>query len=167
MSDPTKPVRRIRRPAVSSPRQPAHQPSEDADAVAEREAIQAEAREAEEAARTAAAAAAEVRSAAPPSGAVRSEIRREGRAVAEPIPAGFEPRDGDVLVVSYPEVTLPLPRQYSTMKFGGAIYSRQLRAGDNVDETLNAIGGWLSRRVEAEGAAKYRRLVAQFLKKDS
>lgn len=164
MSDPTQPVRRVRRPQLSEPRQPeASTPEVDPEEAAERAAIQEEAREAEAAARVAEEEAAEVRDVQPPMGAVRSEIRSEGH--AGPVPPGFTPRDGDILVVTYPEVTLPLPKQYSMMKFGGAIYTRQLRAGDDVDATLSAISTWLTRRVEVEGGAKYRRLVAQFLGK--
>lgn len=160
MSD-TTPVRRVRRPTLSEPKTPPPVDEEEEvlrEAEAEREAIQAEARAEEAEAR-----AQESRAEVPPTGAVRSEIRREGH--AGPIPPGFEPRDGDVLVVTYPEVTLPLPRQYSMMKFGGAIYTRTLRAGDDVDQTLTAITGWLSRRAESEGVAKYRRLVAEFVRK--
>lgn len=156
-NDPTRPVTRVRRPTMAQPAAPV---SEDA---AEAEAIQEEAR-----AEEAAAKAAEDRhrqditTSTPPTGAVRQEIRREGHAV--PVAPGFEPRDGDVLVVTYPEVTLPLPKQYAMMKFGGLIYTRQLRAGDDVTATAEAIGGWLTRTAELSGIAKYRRLVADFLR---
>lgn len=165
MSDPTQPVKRVRRPALSAPK-PVEPEPRDADDAAEREAIQEEARAAEAAAANEAQAiidAEESRAEQPPGGPVRSEIRREGH--ASPVPPGFEPRDGDVLVVTYPEVTLPLPKQYSMMKFGGLIYTRQLRAGDDVDATLEAISSWLRRRAETEGGLKYRRIVAEFIRK--
>lgn len=160
VSDPTTPVRRVRRPTLSSPRPPETPPAEEQhepSAEEEREAIQAEARAAE-----AEHAAWESRAEPPPGGGVRQEIRREGH--AQPIPPGFVPRDGDVLVLSYPEVTLPLPRQFSMMKFGGLIYTRQLRAGDDVEHEARTISAWLERRAETEGVAKYRRLVAEFVK---
>lgn len=159
VSDPTRPVTRVRRPTLSQPSQPAPQTDEDR---AEAEAIAAEAREAEAAAAAAEAKAAESRAERPPGGPVREEIRREGHAV--PVGPGFEVRDGDVLVVTYPEVTLPLPKQYSMMKFGGLIYTRQLRAGDDLEATIAAISSWLAKRAESEGGAKYRRLVAEFVR---
>lgn len=115
-------------------------------------------------AEAAAEAAREARQEVPPmGGAARQEVRSEGH--AGPIPAGFEPRDGDVLVITYPEVTLPLPKAYSMMKFGGFIYTRQLREGDDVQEMATTISAWITRVAEREGSAKYRRLVAEFVGK--
>jgi hypothetical protein len=147
---------RVRRPTLTQPKPDAAPPLDDD--AAERAAIQEEA-----AAGASEARAAEARREAPTAAPTREEIRREGHAV--PLTPGFEARDGDVLVVTYPEVTLPLPKQYSMMKFGGAIYTRQLRAGDDVDGTARSISAWLSKLCEAEGSAKYRRLVAEFLRK--
>lgn len=163
MTEPTRPVTRVRRPTLSQPARPEPTPDPDPEAEAEREAIQAEARKAAAEEQAAAERASAGRAEKPPTGATREEIRREGHAV--PLTPGFEPRDGDVLVVSYPDVTLPLPKQYAMMRFGGAIYTRQLRAGDDVDATARAISGWLTRTVEADGVAKYRRLVAEFVRK--
>lgn len=167
MSDPTRPVTRVRRPVLNQPAAPKPDsdpdPHDAAEMEAERAAIQAESREAEQAAAQAAVAQREARAEPPPlPGAVRSEIRREGH--AGPIPAGFEAREGDVLVLTYSEVTLPLPKQYAMMKFGGAIYTRKLCAGDDVEKERVAISAWLTRVVEADGVAKYRRMVSDFLR---
>lgn len=159
VTDETRPVTRIRRPVMAQPKAPEKTPESsderDDEAASEREAIQAEAREAEAAARA-------VRKEVPPAGAVREEIRREGHAL--PLSAGFEARAGDVLVVSYQEVTLPLPKAYSMMKFGGLIYTRQLREGDDVAAEAATISKWLTKTAETEGVAKYRRLVAEFVR---
>jgi hypothetical protein len=81
-----------------------------------------------------------------------------------PIEAGFEAREGDTLVVTYPEVTLPLPAKFAMMKFGGLIYTRKLREGDDPAAEHARIDEWLTRTAETEGSRKYRRLVREFVK---
>ena len=66
------------------------------------------------------------------------------------IPVDFEPRDGDVLVVSYGEVTVPLPKPYSNVKVGGNSYRRQLREGDNVVEQFEKIANYLKGVTEVQ-----------------
>jgi hypothetical protein len=78
------------------------------------------------------------------------------------IPEGFEARDGDVLVVSVPEVTLPLPRKYATIKLGGFIYTRKLRAGDDTKAEGERVYRWLERFSEAVGRDRFRRWAAEF-----
>lgn len=62
-------------------------------------------------------------------------------------PAGFEAREGDVLVVSYPEVTVPVV-QYSAVKVGGLIYTRRIQKGDDPNEQYEKIYAWLKRKAE-------------------
>lgn len=96
----------------------------------------------------------------PPRVSPRVEVRSgEERRVLAP---GFTARDGDVLVVSYPEVTLPLPRKYATMKLGGFIYTRKLAEGDDVGEQARLVLEWLTSLAEVEGAKRYRRMASQF-----
>jgi hypothetical protein len=163
VSDQTKPVARVRRPNLSTPR-PVEAPA-DPEADAERAAIKAEAEDAERAAKAAVEEQVAARAAPIPPTPVREEIRREGHAKPIEVAPDFEPRDGDVLVVSYPEVTLPLPKQFSMMKFGGLIYTRQLRVGDDVTATARTIGAWITKIAESDGAAKFRRLNAEFIRK--
>lgn len=82
----------------------------------------------------------------------RSHVRRPGveEPVTLPVPEGFEARDGDVLVVGYPEVTLPLRVKYAVLKVGDCSYTRQLRAGDDVNEQFERINRWLSNQVESD-----------------
>ena len=61
--------------------------------------------------------------------------------------AGFEAREGDILVVSYPEVTVPVV-QYSAVKVGGLIYTRRLQKGDDPNEQHDRIYAWLKRKAE-------------------
>lgn len=62
----------------------------------------------------------------------------------------FEPRDGDVLVVSYGEVTVPLPKPYSNVKVGGNSYTRQLREGDNVVQEFERTAKYLKAVTEVQ-----------------
>jgi hypothetical protein len=95
-------------------------------------------------------------------GATAAHVEREEERL--PLDAGFEARDGDTLVVTYPEVTLPLPAKFAMMKFGGLIYTRKLRAGDDVAAEHARIDRWLSRTAETEGTRKYKRLVREFVR---
>lgn len=173
MPDETRPVTRVRRPTLSVPTPPTpdprdaeHHAAEAAEAARDAElaaAVGEELADAEAAVATAEVVADASRAEAPPLPAARAEVRRDTS--TEPLTPGFVPRAGDVLVVSYPEVTLPLPKQYAMMRFGGWIYTHQLEAGDDVDTRARAIAAWLTQRAEAEGSVKYRRLVAEFLRK--
>lgn len=78
------------------------------------------------------------------------------------VPADFEARDGDVLVVSYPEVTLPLPQKYATVKIGGWIYTRKLAAGDDLREQATKIYEFLSNHAKRYGVAKVREFATEF-----
>lgn len=62
-------------------------------------------------------------------------------------------RAGDVLVVSFPEITLPIA-QYSNVKLGGLTYSRQLVDGESVSEQYDKIYAFLKNRALQDGQAK-------------
>ena len=79
----------------------------------------------------------------------KAGIVPEGTAIDEPI----DVRDGDTLVVSYPEVTIPIV-QFGFVKVGGSTYTRQLRAGDDVGHEYDRIYAFLQKRTEAEGRVK-------------
>lgn len=91
-----------------------------------------------------------------------SEVQRAGEAPT-PVPTieGFEARDGDVLVVAYPEVTLPLRVQYAMLRVGGMTYSRMLRAGDDVNAEYTKISTWLSKQVEGDIRRKAELYIAE------
>lgn len=92
----------------------------------------------------------------PASQPARTHVRRPGaeEPIAVPTPDGFEVREGDVLVVAYPEVTLPLRVQYAMVRVGGCSYSRVLRDGDDVNEQFGKISAWLAAQVEADARRK-------------
>jgi hypothetical protein len=72
-------------------------------------------------------------------------------------PAAFEVREGDVLVVSYPEVTIGLGgNSYSSVKVGGLIYTRKLLEGDDPDEQYRKIYAFLEQRAVRDGREKVR-----------
>ena len=62
-------------------------------------------------------------------------------------------REGDVLVVAYPEVTVPIA-QFSGVKVGGLIYTRKLIEGDDVEEQYRAIYDFLKAKATADGRIK-------------
>lgn len=68
----------------------------------------------------------------------------------------FEARDGDVLVVSYPEVKVPLATKYSTVTVGGLIYTRQLRKQDNLLTEYERVYAFLKRMAEADAREKVK-----------
>lgn len=68
----------------------------------------------------------------------------------------FEPRDGDVLVVSYPEVKLPLKIKFAIVDVGGTSYTRTLRAGDNVQEQYSKVYAFLKRNAERDAIEKVK-----------
>lgn len=99
--------------------------------------------------------------------ATRTQVRRPGGPGEEPTtipfptPEGFDARDGDVLVVAYPEVTLPLRVKYAVLKVGDCSYSRQLREGDDVNEQFVKISRWLSSQVEGDIKRKVTAYLAE------
>lgn len=67
----------------------------------------------------------------------------------------FEPRDGDILVVSYPEVSAPIGGiSFSNIKVGGFIYTRKLVAGDDVSEQFTKIYKFLEAKSLETGRQK-------------
>lgn len=77
----------------------------------------------------------------------------------EPLP-DFEAREGDVLVVGYPEVTIPL-KQYSSCKVGGLIYTRKMREGESVAEQMEKVYRFLEKRAEADARSKVRKFAEE------
>ena len=73
---------------------------------------------------------------------------------------GLVARDGDVLVVSYPEITIPL-KQYSSVKIGGLIYTRRLVDGESVDEQYAKVYAFLKTKAETDGVAKVKTWAAE------
>ena len=69
------------------------------------------------------------------------------------VPHPFPARAGDVLVVSYPEVAVPIA-PYFTVRVGGLTYSRQLFAGDDAAEQYESVYAFLRDRAERDAAAK-------------
>lgn len=65
-------------------------------------------------------------------------------------------REGDVLVVSYPEVKIPLLTKYSTVTIGGLIYTRRLAPGDNVPNEYDKIYGFLKGMAERDAREKVK-----------
>jgi hypothetical protein len=64
-------------------------------------------------------------------------------------------RDGDVLVVSYPEVSIPIGSgSYCAVKIGGLIYTRKLVEGDDVSEQYDAIYTFLQKKARTDGREK-------------
>lgn len=72
----------------------------------------------------------------------------------------FEVRDGDVLTVSFPEATLSVA-PYSTVKVGGLVFQRQLRAGDDVNLEHDRIYAFLKRKAELIGREKVEHYLAE------
>lgn len=64
-------------------------------------------------------------------------------------------REGDVLVVQYGEVKIPVI-QYSTVSVGGLTYSRQLKAGENVSVEYDKVYAFLKSAAERDGREKIR-----------
>lgn len=83
-----------------------------------------------------------------------------GDAPMKPPMSGLVARDGDVLVVSYPEVTIPI-RQYSNVKVGGLIYTRKLVAGEDVGEQYADVYAFLRDRAEKDAVEKVKLWAAE------
>lgn len=65
-------------------------------------------------------------------------------------------REGDVLVVSYPEVKIPLATKYSTITVGGLIYTRRLAPGDVVQDEYDKIYAFLKSMAERDAREKVK-----------
>lgn len=103
----------------------------------------------------------------PPQGAARVERPDPGGGPPEILrdpPPDFEAREGDVLVVSYPEITIPL-KQYASCKVGGLIYTRRMLAGDSVADQFERVYRYLEKRAEADARDKVRKY-AEELRRD-
>lgn len=67
----------------------------------------------------------------------------------------LEARDGDVLVVAYPEVTIPLGgNSYSAVRVAGLIYTRKMLQGEDVAKQYDVIYAFLKERATVDGRAK-------------
>lgn len=66
----------------------------------------------------------------------------------------LEARDGDVLVVTYPEVTLPTSTKFLMVKVGGSIYTRRLVKGESVREQFEKVYRFLAAASERTARAK-------------
>lgn len=64
-------------------------------------------------------------------------------------------REGDVLVVSYPECKVPISR-YASAAIGGLIYTRRLKEGDDVQDEHDRIYAFLRRNAEREAKEKVK-----------
>jgi hypothetical protein len=62
-------------------------------------------------------------------------------------------RQGDVLVVAFPEMTIPIA-SYANVKIGGLTYSRHLVDGESVEDQYEKIYAFLTRRALLDGKAK-------------
>jgi len=62
-------------------------------------------------------------------------------------------RDGDTLVVKYPEQKISPPGTYSSITIGGAWYTRQLVEGDDVEVEYERVYAFLRARAERHGRA--------------
>lgn len=76
---------------------------------------------------------------------------------------GFDVREGDVLVVHYPEVTVPIA-PYASVKVGGLIYTRQLVKGDDVAKQYDRIYAFLKGRAERDANEKVKAWSAEMAK---
>ena len=91
------------------------------------------------------------------------DAARESAEVSkQDIDAGFEPRDGDRLVVTYSPAKFSLQGTYSSVELDGATFSRSLQEGDDIDETFDAVYSFLARKCKAEARAKLEWFVTQF-----
>lgn len=72
-----------------------------------------------------------VTSQTPPADTVRVQDPIEVEVDRAPV---FVAREGDTLHVRYPEMTVPLKTKYASAKIGGMTLTRQLVAGDDIEE---------------------------------
>jgi hypothetical protein len=64
-------------------------------------------------------------------------------------------RQGDVLVVSYPEVKIPVAR-FNIVSVGGLSYSRQMNKGDSVEQEYDRIYAFLRGTAERDARQKVK-----------
>lgn len=64
-------------------------------------------------------------------------------------------REGDVLVVTYPEVKVPVA-QYWTVGIGNLIYTRKLVEGDDVSAEYDRVYAFLKSKAERDGREKLK-----------
>lgn len=64
-------------------------------------------------------------------------------------------REGDVLVVTYPEVKVPVA-QYWTVGIGNLIYTRKLVEGDDVSVEYEKVYAFLKAKAERDGRDKLK-----------
>lgn len=69
-------------------------------------------------------------------------------------------REGDVLVVSYPEVKIPLAK-FTFATVGGLIYTRRLVPGDDIQNEYDQIYAFLERNAERSAREKVRKWAAE------
>lgn len=65
-------------------------------------------------------------------------------------------REGDVLVVAYGEVKLPLTSRFGSITVGGLIYTRQLVDCDDVETEYQRIYDFLKRLAERDAREKVK-----------
>lgn len=65
-------------------------------------------------------------------------------------------REGDVLVVSYPEIKVPLTTKFASVTVGGLIYTRRMNLGDVVQVEHDKIYAFLKRNAEHQAKEKVR-----------
>lgn len=70
-------------------------------------------------------------------------------------------RPGDVLVVSYPEMKIPIPDTFGNITIGGLIYTRQLLDGDDVSAEFERIYEFLKQKAIRHGREKVAEFAAE------
>lgn len=71
-------------------------------------------------------------------------------------------RDGDTLVVTYPEIKLPFEQpKFAMISIAGLTYSRKLLDGDDVQAEYNGIYAFLKENADRDGAEKVKAWYAE------
>lgn len=98
-----------------------------------------------------------------------NETRRESVSQAESLAEtpdqyeGFKTRDGDVLVVNWPEIKVPVI-QFSTVSVGGLSYTRRLTDGEDPEVVYHQIYAFLERVGQRDAREKLAAWGAEFKK---
>lgn len=71
----------------------------------------------------------------------------------------LEAREGDNLVVRYPEMKIGIPGTYCSISLGGSMYTRRLAPGENPSDVFDRVYAFLKSREEAHG----RRALQEFM----